>query len=107
MYKQIKPSKTTLTKLYKVVQGETIEMKCRRIQENKEPIKDGAPRIYTERKDGVMPQYDIRTDKWEMLAEMADTASKAHLAKREENHKEISKTEPAQATEPGTASQGG
>ena len=38
---------------------EYIEEKVRRITENKEPIKDGAPIIYTERKDGVNPAYNI------------------------------------------------
>ena len=47
-------------------QGETIEQKCERITQSKEPISDGAPIVYTEKKDGVLPQYDIRTDKWEI-----------------------------------------
>ena len=42
-------------------EGETIETKVNRIVNNGEPIKDGAPIIYTERKDGVLPEYDIRT----------------------------------------------
>ena len=40
--------------------------KVRRITENGEPIEDGAPIIYTERKDGVNPAYNIRTDRWEI-----------------------------------------
>ena len=36
-------------------EGEYIEEKVRRITENNEPIEDGAPIIYTERKDGVNP----------------------------------------------------
>ena len=47
-------------------EGEYIEEKVRRITENGEPIEDGAPIIYTERKDGVNPAYDIRTDRWEI-----------------------------------------
>ena len=34
--------------------------KLRRIVENKEPIKDEAPTIYTPKNKGVMPEYDIR-----------------------------------------------
>ena len=37
------------------VEGETIETKINRIVNNKEPIKDGAPLIYTERKEGIRP----------------------------------------------------
>ena len=39
----------------KTKEGEYIEEKVRRITENGEPIEDGAPIIYTERKDGVNP----------------------------------------------------
>ena len=49
--------------------GESIEHKVRRIVNNKEPIKDGAPLIYTERKDGVQPSYNIRTDRFEVAVE--------------------------------------
>lgn len=50
----------------KTKEGEYIEEKVRRITENNEPIEDGAPIIYTERKDGVNPAYNIRTDRWEI-----------------------------------------
>ena len=35
-------------------EGEYIEEKVARVVENKEPIEDGAPIIYTERKNGVL-----------------------------------------------------
>lgn len=47
-------------------EGEYIEEKVRRITESGEPIGDGAPIIFTERKDGVNPAYNIRTDRWEV-----------------------------------------
>ena len=47
-------------------EGEYLEEKVRRITENGEPIGDGAPIVYTERKDGVNPAYNIRTDRWEI-----------------------------------------
>ena len=46
-------------------EGEYIEEKVRRITENGELIEDGAPIIYTERKDGVNPAYDILYRDWE------------------------------------------
>ncbi|AXH75577.1 MAG: hypothetical protein [Microviridae sp.] len=82
MYKQIKANKTTL-RVNKSYEGETIEQKINRIVNNKEPIKDGAPVIYTERKDGVLPQYDIRTDRFEIAVEAMDVVTKSNLAKRE------------------------
>ena len=54
---------------------------------NKEPIKDGAPLIYTERKDGVQPSYNIRTDRWDVAVEAMDKVTKSYHAKREERAK--------------------
>ncbi len=66
-----------------VVEGETIEMKIERITQNKEPIKDGAPEIFTERKDGVISAYNIRTDRWEIAADAMDAVSRSVAAKRD------------------------
>lgn len=88
MYKQTKASKTTI-KTAKTKEGETIESKMRRILNNGEPITDGAPLTYTERKDGVQPQYDIRTDRFELAVDAMDKIHKDKLAKREERMKPI------------------
>lgn len=88
MYKQIKYEGTTI-KHNKSYDGESIEAKVRRIVNNKEPIKDGAPTIYTERKEGVLPSYNIRTDRFEVAVEAMEGVSKAHLAKREERAAKI------------------
>lgn len=64
MYNKRPPTKTTLN-VNDSVEGETIEMKIRRITENREPITDGAELVYGERSKGVDPATDIRTDKWE------------------------------------------
>lgn len=66
-------------------EGETIETKVNRIVNNGEPIKDGAPIIYTERKDGVLPEYDIRTDRWDIAIEAMDKVNMDRIAKRENN----------------------
>lgn len=58
-------------------EGEFIEEKVRRITENGEPIEDSAPIIYTERKDGVNPAYDIRTDRWDIALEAMNTVNSA------------------------------
>ena len=87
------------------VEGESIEMKIERITVNKEPITDGAPLIFTERKKGVLASYDIRTDRFEVAIEAMDKVSRTHQAKREESGKVINITkendngvEPTQAT---------
>ena len=46
--------------------AESIETKVRRIMDENEPITDGAPIIYTPLEDGVKPEYNIRTDRWEI-----------------------------------------
>ena len=65
MYKKTRANKTSIH-LNNSQEGETIEMKIRRIMNNKEPIEDGAPLIFTERKDGVIHEYNIRTDRFEL-----------------------------------------
>ena len=74
--------------------GETIEMKVRRITQNKEPITDVAQPIYMER--GVrMASCDIRTDRWEVAREAKDKVAAAvseKYQKRAEAKKEV-KTE--------------
>lgn len=86
MYKILKVAKSKMT-INESYEGETIEKKIRRIVNNKEPITDGAPLIYTERKQGVQPGYDIRTDRWEIAVEAMDKVTKTEQAKREERHK--------------------
>lgn len=62
-------------------EGESIETKVSKLIENNEPITDGAPIIYTEKKDGVLPQYDIRTDKWDIAQSAMDLANASKIAK--------------------------
>ena len=48
-------------KLRKIINGESSDME------------DGVfPTIYTEKKDGVMPEYDIRTDRFEVAIDAID-----------------------------------
>lgn len=83
------------------IQGETIERKVKRMTVEKEPISDAAPIIYTEKKDGVKPEYDIRTDRFDIAMEAMEKVGKiaaSEKAKRievqkifEENKKEAKK----------------
>ena len=72
-----RPAKTN----YEYQPGESIETKVKRITENNEPITDGAPIIYTNRDDGVLPAYNIRTDRWEVAQQAMDAVNQANLAK--------------------------
>lgn len=83
MYRANINSKTSI-KVNKSYAGETIEMKMNRIMNNKEPITDGAPMIYTERGEGIKPEHDIRTDRMEVALEAMNYVHGSHLAKRQE-----------------------
>lgn len=64
-----------------VYEGEAIETKVRRLMETGEPIKDGAPLVYQERKEGIKPEFDIRSDKWDIAESAMNMVSKAETAK--------------------------
>lgn len=64
-------------------EGETIEKKIQRLMNNKEPIGDSAPLIYTDRSEGILPGFNIKTDRFEVAIEALDRVTKATRAKRE------------------------
>lgn len=78
------------TKFYKTTistnfleDGESIEEKMRKVTTTNEPIENVAPMIYTELKEGVLPECDIRTDRWEIAQEAMGAVEKSITAKRE------------------------
>lgn len=88
--------------------GENIEVKVKRITENNEPISDGAPITYTEKKDGVRPEFDIRTDKWQIVLEKMEAGNiqKMKIAKGitkpETSQEETAKAAETSKEAPGT-----
>lgn len=81
MYRK-QPNGLETLKGIKATKGERIEQKIRRITVNKEPINDRAGGIFTERKDGVIPETDIRTDRMEFAAEAMDKLTMGKRATR-------------------------
>ena len=79
---------------YEFEEGETIEEKVTRIVENKEPITDGAPIIYTNRDDGIIAAYNIRTDRWDIAQAAMDEVHKQYAAKSKSFGVEVEKDEP-------------
>ena len=69
----------TYDKLY---YGESIERKCERVLNNNEAIESISPMIYTEKKDGVRPEHDIRADKWDIAQKSMDFVTKKKIEKR-------------------------
>ncbi|AXH74417.1 MAG: hypothetical protein [Microviridae sp.] len=83
MYKIPRYDETTM-ELDNTRKGETIEDKVIRLIANKEPIKDGVPIIFQDRKEGVNAAYNIRTDRWEIAIDAMTRLEKAKAAKRDE-----------------------
>lgn len=61
--------------------GESIEEMIRRCTESNEPIEAIAPMLYTEEKDGVLPQYDIRADRFDIALDAIDKYHASEQAK--------------------------
>lgn len=80
-----KPSKATSTNIQTQMlkRGETIEAKIRRIKNNDEPIKDGVQESYTEREQGVTPENDPRTDKWDAAIDATSKVANNTLTQRD------------------------
>ena len=95
----VKPFTTSKIGVNQSTEGETIEQKIERIVNNKEPIKDGAPLLYTERKEGVRASTNIRTDRFEVAVEAADKIAKSYSARREERAKAPEKVGEAKSLE--------
>lgn len=62
-------------------EGESLEDKVMRATTTNEPIENAAPLIYTDHKDGVIPDYDIRTDRWDVAQNAMDVVSRSRIAK--------------------------
>lgn len=63
--------------------GESLEQIIRRMLANKEPIKAEITPMYTDRKEGVLPETDPRTDRWELALEAVDKTTRAAVAMRD------------------------
>lgn len=88
--------KTTEIESPDYYEGESIETYCQRITETGEAVEATVPMNYTERQDGVLPQYDPRTDRWEIAQEAMDLATRSAVAKSEE--KRLKREQEAQAS---------
>ena len=52
--------------------------------------------IYTEKEQGVLPEYDIRTDKWEIAQNAMDVVHATNIAKSKELSKENKEEKPVE-----------
>lgn len=61
----------------------TLEEEIARMLKDGTPLENSAPIIYTNRKDGVLPQFDIRTDRFDIALEAMDKRAAAITARRD------------------------
>lgn len=83
MYNKNKPQETTI-ELNEAVIGESLETKIERILENGEGVTEAVPIIHTPRAEGVLPEYNVRTDRFDVALEGTDYIQKSNTAKAEE-----------------------
>ena len=89
MRKAIYAYKPTL-KVDATYEAEGLEVKLRRITETNEPLAGDIPIVYTKKTDGVLPAYDIRTDRFEIARE---AMSKVQEAQRMDVLKPVEKAQ--------------
>ena len=77
---QYQTSKQTGNQSY---EAEQLKKEIARYMSNGDELDQSAPIIYTERKDGVINQYNIRRDKWDEAAEGMDKVAELNLLQRE------------------------
>lgn len=75
-----------------VESGESLEEMVRRCTATNEPIEATAPMIYTEEKDGVQPQYDIRADRFDLALDAIDKYDKSVAAQSAQHQQEAAQT---------------
>ena len=87
-------------------QAEPREVKLRKIISGESSnMEDGVfPTIYTEKKDGVMPEYDIRTDRFEVAIDAMDKINQSaanQIAKSKGETESVKTSGTEMKTDPG------
>lgn len=76
-------------------QGQSLERMIEEAVTQNTPIEKASPIIYTEKKEGVVADYDIRTDRWAIAQQAREKITASRIAKRNEAMKEaLSPEEP-------------
>lgn len=67
------------------VEGEYLFQSLKRKLDNSEKISSEVTLIYTDKKDGVLAGYNIRTDKWEIALDGIDKIQRSREARGDAN----------------------
>lgn len=68
-------------------EGVSLENRLEKMLANGEMIKGEAPLIYTGKKEGVQPAYNIRSDRFDIAIDGMDKINKSYTARRESKAK--------------------
>ena len=85
--------------------GESLEKELQRVKQEGGTIESTVPKIFTARGEGVVPDLNIRTDRWDVAVEAMNVVHRSQTAKKMdkfgfkgENEKKDSGTEPTGGT---------
>lgn len=87
-YKTVEKYDSQLKTAKKPIDGKMLEYEIEAMIKNEEPIQGGAELIYTKKRDGVLPAYNIRTDAMELAITAANEITMAAIDKRIQMAKE-------------------
>lgn len=93
-----KPVNLSIVNIDTLKEGECIETIVKKAVNSVEPITATVPIIYTDRADGISPQYDPRTDRFEIAAEASGKVAESELAKRKSWMEKLHNTDAATDT---------
>lgn len=82
-YRQVYPEYEATEAKVDIYQADYLEQKIEKLISNKEPIGKDVPLRYTERKEGIVKDYDIRTDRFEVARDAMEKVHKTKIAKRD------------------------
>ena len=77
-------------------EAEGLEVKLRRVTETNEPLGGDIPIVYTKKTDGVLPAFDIRTDRFEIAREAMSKVQESEMAKEAQRMDVLKPVEKAQ-----------
>lgn len=88
-------NRTGIIKRNTSYEAESIEQMLRKAKEGESIELGGKELLYTEKKDGVLPITNIRTDKFDLAMEALDTVERTRAVKEKEYMKKAIEAEEA------------
>jgi len=82
-YKRVYPKYNPIEVVDTSYQADSIEVKLEKLITNKEPIGKDVPLRFTERSQGILPEYDIRSDRFDIAQTAIEKVHKSNIAKRD------------------------